>query len=101
MPESLTRTSLSPAPVPCLFAVFALATPRLVILALWFLTSWFRGMFDFVLWPILGFVLAPTTLLWYSAVERWYGGSWGTWQFAGLVVALVLDGVPARLFGKR
>ncbi len=87
--------------MPCLLAVFALATPRLAILFLWFVTSWFRGMFDFVLWPILGFLLAPTTLLWYSAVQHWFGGAWGTWQLVGLVVALMLDGVPARLFGKR
>ena len=87
--------------MPCLLAVFALATPRLVLLFLWFLTGWFRGMFDSVLWPIVGFLLAPTTLLWYSAVEHWYGGSWGTWQLVGVGVALLLDGVPARLFGKR
>jgi hypothetical protein len=87
--------------VPCLLGVFALATPRLVILALWFLTSWFRGLFDLALWPILGFLFAPMTLLWYSVVERWYDGRWGTWQLVGVGVALLLDGVPARLFGRR
>ena len=87
--------------MPCLLALLALATPRLVILALWFLTSWFRGMFDFVLWPILGFLFAPTTLLWYSAVEHWYGGRWGIWQIVGVVVALMLDGVFARASRKR
>jgi hypothetical protein len=87
--------------VPCLLALLALATPRLVILGLWFVTPWFRGMFDFALWPILGFVFAPITLLWYSAVQHWYGGHWGTWQLVGVAVALILDGVPARLLGKR
>ncbi|MDF1503030.1 hypothetical protein [Roseisolibacter sp. H3M3-2] len=87
--------------MPCFVALLALATPRLVIVALWFLTSWFRGLFDHALWPILGFVFAPLTLLWYSAVQHWYGGQWGTWQLVGVAVALVLDGVPARLFGKK
>ena len=87
--------------MPCLLAFFALATPRLLILGLWFLTSWFRGLFDFVLWPILGFLFAPTTLLWYSIVQNWYGGRWGTWQIVGVVVALMLDGVFTRIFGKR
>lgn len=88
--------------MPCLFGLLALATPRLVIALLWLLTGWFRGLFDSALWPILGFLLAPTTLLWYSAVERWYGGAWGPWQWGGLALALVLDGVPARLgLGRR
>jgi hypothetical protein len=87
--------------VPCLLALFALATPRLVIVGLWLLTDWFRGLFDFALWPILGVLFAPTTLLWYSVVEHWYGGRWETWQIVGVVVALMLDGVFTRLFGKR
>ena len=91
------RFPLATLPVPCLLAALALATPRLVILALWIATTWFRGLFDFALWPILGFLLAPTTLLWYAAVQHWYDGRWGTWQFVGLLVALVLDGVPAKL----
>jgi hypothetical protein len=87
--------------MPCLLALLALATPRLVVAALWLFTSWFVGVFSTVLWPLLGFVLAPTTLLWYTAVERWYGGQWTLWPVTGLVVALVLDGVPARLRRRR
>ena len=92
----------TPTSVPCLLALVALAAPRLTIAALWFLTNWFRGVFDSALWPILGFLFAPLTLLWYSAVQHWYGGQWGTWQIVGIVVALFMDGVPARLGrGKR
>jgi hypothetical protein len=50
--------------------------------------------FDTALWPVLGFIVLPTTLLWYSAVQNWYGGNWGLWQIVGLVVALSFDTSP-------
>jgi hypothetical protein len=85
--------------MPCLLVVLALAVPRLTTALLWLFTTWFRGVFDGWLWPLLGFLFAPFTLLWYSAVHNWFGGHWGLWQIAGLVVALLLDFSPAS--GKR
>ena len=81
--------------MPCLFGVLALFVPRLVVAALWFFTHWFDGLFDTLLWPVLGFLFAPTTLLWYSVVENVYGGAWGTLQIVVLVVALMLDLSPS------
>ncbi len=81
--------------MPCLLAIFALMTPRLVIIVLWFFSGWFRGLFDTILWPILGFVFLPTTLLWYTAVRHWFGGEWSFWPVAGLVLALMIDLSPA------
>ena len=80
--------------MPCLFAVFALAAPRLMLGILWFFTTWFRGLFDSVLWPLLGFIFLPTTLLWY-----WFAGQWTLWPVVGLVVALAIDVSPAS--GRR
>jgi hypothetical protein len=85
--------------MPCLFAVFALVTPRLLIVCLYFLTTWFNGIFSSLLFPILGFIFLPTTLLWYSAVHHWFGGQWSLWPIVGLVVALMLDISPAG--GRR
>jgi len=85
----------------CLLALLALVTPRVVILLLWLFTHWFRGMFDSVLWPILGFVFLPTTLLWYTAVQHWFGGQWTFWAVIGLVVALAIDVSPARKRRRR
>jgi hypothetical protein len=82
--------------MPCLLVVLALMVPRGVILGLWFLSDWFQGLFDSLLWPILGFVFLPTTLLWYAAVQHWFGGEWGLWPIVGLVVALLIDTSPAR-----
>lgn len=85
--------------MPCLFALLALLAPRIVIVVLWFFTTWFRGVFDNLLWPILGFIFLPTTMLWYSAVQNWYGGEWGTLQIVGIVIALLVDVSPAS--GRR
>jgi hypothetical protein len=85
--------------MPCLFAVFALLTPRLLIVVLWFFTTWFRGIFDSLLWPVLGLIFVPTTLLWYTAVQHWFGGQWSLWPIIGLVVALMIDISPAG--GRR
>jgi len=91
--------------VPLLLVALALLTPRIAVALLWFFSNWFVGLFASVLWPILGFVFLPTTLLWYSAVQHWFGGAWTLWPIVGLVVALVIDVSPARphrrLMGRR
>lgn len=85
--------------MPCLLALLALAAPRLVVFLLWFFTNWFRGVFDSLLWPVLGFFFLPTTLLWYTAVQHWFHGQWSLWPIVGLVIALAIDVSPAR--GRR
>ena len=54
--------------MPCVLVVLTLVAPRLVLALLWFFTRWFEGMFSSLLWPLVGFVFLPTTLLWYSVV---------------------------------
>jgi len=83
----------------CFFMLLALLTPRLVVALLWFFSTWFQGMFASLLWPILGFIFLPTTLLWYSAVQHWFGGHWTLWPIVGLVIALMIDISPAS--GRR
>jgi hypothetical protein len=85
--------------MPCLLALIALITPRLVIVLLAVFTSWFTGLFPNVLWPILGFFFLPTTLLWYTAVMHWFGGQWTFWPIVGIVLALMIDVSPAS--GRR
>jgi len=85
----------------CLFALLALITPRVVIVLVWLFTHWFRGVFDSVLWPLLGFIFLPTTLLWYTAVQHWFGGQWTLGPVVGLVIALAIDVSPARRRRRR
>ena len=81
--------------MPFLIALLALFTPRLVVALLIFFTSWFSGIFDSLLWLILGFIFLPTTLLWFTAVQHWFGGQWEFWPIVGIVVALLIDVSPA------
>jgi drug/metabolite transporter superfamily protein YnfA len=86
--------------MPCLIALFALIAPRLLIAILWLFTHFFAGLFASALWPILGFIFLPTTLIWFAVVQHWFGGTWdGAGQIIGLVVALMIDVSPAG--GKR
>ena len=85
--------------MPCFLVVLAFLTPRLVVALLWFFSHWFQGIFPSLLWPILGFVFLPTTLLWYTAVQHWFAGQWTLWPIVGLVVAILVDMSPAK--GRR
>ncbi len=86
--------------MPCLLTLLALVTPRLVIFLLWLLTHWFRVL-NSNLWLVLGFIFLPTTLLWYTAVQHWFGGQWTLWPVVGLVIALAIDVSPARKHRRR
>ena len=85
--------------MPCLLTLFALVAPRLVVLLLWFFSSWFSGMFVSWIWPVLGFLIAPTTLLWYSAVQHWFDGVWSFGPIVGLIIAVLIDLSPSG--GRR
>lgn len=87
--------------MPCLAVALALIAPRLTIIVLWLLTHWFRGIFDSVLWPILGFIFMPMTLLWYTAVQHWFGGAWTFWPIVGVVIAVLIDISPAKAKRKE
>ncbi|HXM37945.1 MAG TPA: hypothetical protein VN908_04700 [Gemmatimonadales bacterium] len=91
--------------MPLLLALLALFTPRIAIVLLWLFTNWFDGLFASSLWPILGFIFLPTTLLWYTAVQYWFGGVWSLWPIVGLVISLAIDVSPVRehrrIVGRR
>ena len=87
--------------MPCFLLLLAFATPRLVVALLWLFSHWFEGLFPSALWPILGFVFLPTTLLWYTAVQHWFGGQWTLGPIVGLVVAILIDLSPAKGHRRR
>ncbi len=87
--------------MPLIFAVLALFVPRVIMLLLWLLTNWFQGVYATVLWPVLGFVIMPTTTLWYSAVQNWFHGEWGLIPVIGLVFSVLLDVSPSGYRQRR
>ena len=80
--------------MPCLLTLVALITPRLVIAVLWLSTGWF-AVVPAGIWILLGFIFLPTTLLWYTAVQHWFGGEWSLVPLIGIVIALAVDVSPA------
>ena len=77
--------------MPLLLGLIGLFAPRFVIVLLWFFSGWFTGVFETRLWPILGFLILPLTLLWYSVVINWFGGVWNWWSVLVLVLAVLID----------
>jgi len=87
--------------MPLLIVLFALLVPRVTIVALWLLSDWFNGIFSTPLWPILGFIFLPLTLLWYTVVQHWFGGNWDIIPIVGLIIALLVDIAPTTRYRRR
>ncbi len=87
--------------MPLLLGIIALFAPRFVIFLLWFASSWFTGVFETRLWPLLGFLFMPLTLLWYSVVANWFAGVWGWPHLLVLVIVIVADLGLTRGAAKR
>jgi hypothetical protein len=92
--------------VPCLLALLALISPRLVLFLLWLFSNVLSRAFDSWLIPLLGFFLLPWTTLAYVAFWDWGGGHHVTgfeWFF--VVLAFVVDlgsyGAGQRYQGRR
>ena len=88
--------------MPILIILIGLFLPRLVIVLLWLFSDWFSGVFGHFIIPILCFNFLPYTLLWYSAVINWFGGTWGIWQILIMILAVAADlGAVGRSRGSR
>jgi hypothetical protein len=73
------------------FILLGIFLPRLTAAILYFFSTWFEGVFVTWYWPILGFIFAPYSMLWYSAVINWYDGTWGPLQIAVMALAVIID----------
>jgi len=76
--------------MPCLLAVLIVAFPRIAILLLYFLTSFFNGVYSTVLVPLLGFIFLPVTLLAYTWLTK-SGNPVDAFYLIVLLVAVILD----------
>ena len=77
--------------MPLLILLLGLVAPRVSIVLLWLFTSWFTGVFDRVLWLVLGLLLLPVSTLWFSVVVNVFGGQWSILPVIGMVIAVLVD----------
>ncbi len=82
--------------MPSVLLVLVHLMARLLVSLLWFFTHWFDGMSASLLWLLAGFIFLPTTVLWYTAVQHWFGGQWTLGPVVGIIVALAIDLAPVR-----
>ena len=75
--------------MPCLFALLAVAFPRVAIVLLFLFTSFFHVFQGFVI-PVLGFLFLPLTLLVYTYLLNVHAPI-GNVQLIYLLIAAVID----------
>lgn len=80
--------------MPRIMLTAGMLIPRILALLL-LVGGWFGGLFSSMVWPILGVIFLPTTLMWYGIVYHWFNGQWGVVAVGGLVVAALIDIGPA------
>jgi hypothetical protein len=76
--------------MPCLLAILVLAFPRIAIVLLYLLTNFFRGVYDTILIPVLGFIFMPLTLVAYTWLTK-SGYPVDAFYLVVMFVAVVLD----------
>jgi len=81
--------------MPCLLTGLAFFFPRLVIVLLFLFSDWLGRAYGgtAIIWPILGFIFMPYTMLAYGASVVHGGGVSGLWLVLVVVAVLVDLGV--------
>ena len=74
----------------CLIGCLALATPRLALLLVFIFSTYLERAYDTLLWPVLGFIFMPLTVLAYAWAINTHGSVEGI-RLAVVVVAVLLD----------
>lgn len=87
--------------MPCIFALMALAFPRVAILLLWFFTNFFTGVYREILLPLLGFIFLPLTLIVYTYILNRHASIYATQSLVFLFIAVILDLGLVGGWGRR
>ena len=77
--------------MPCLLALFALLTPRIVIILLVIFSDYLGTAYQTLIWPLLGFFFVPLTTLAYAFGWHQTGGSLSGVYIVLIVVAALVD----------
>jgi hypothetical protein len=76
--------------MPCLLALLALAFPRIVLLVVFFTSTYLERAYKTLLWPLIGFLFLPLTTLAYAWAMNSHGSVEGMYLVV-LVLAVLLD----------
>jgi hypothetical protein len=73
----------------CLFVLFSLITPRVVILVVWIFTDYLARAYGGWFWATVGFFFLPTTTLAYAVAKNDLSSADGSITAAGVVVIVL------------
>lgn len=76
--------------MPCLLAILALFTPRVVIVLVFLFSTYLGDAYDTVIWPLLGFIFLPLTTLAYAFGINSAGSIEGIYLVL-VVIAVLID----------
>jgi hypothetical protein len=84
-----------------LIGALSVIFPRVAVFGLAVFSTWFTGVFQTWWWPTIAFIFLPHTMLWYSAVVKWYQGVWELPQILVMLLSILLDLGVLSLIGRR
>jgi TRAP-type C4-dicarboxylate transport system permease small subunit len=76
--------------MPCLIGCIALVAPRFLIVILAIFTRYLHDAYDTWIWPLLGALFAPYTMLAYAWAMNAHGAIEGWWLVV-IIFAVLLD----------
>ena len=78
--------------MPCLLALIGIFFPRVLIVVLFFFSTWLQTAYAGVsiIWPVLGFLFMPFTTLAYALAMHAAGGVEGLYLIL-VIIAVVMD----------
>jgi hypothetical protein len=76
--------------MPCLLALLIVLFPRIAVLVLYLLTTFFNNVYDTILIPVLGFIFMPITLIAYTWLAKTHAVVDATYIVV-ILIAVVLD----------
>jgi hypothetical protein len=89
----------------CIFAIIALAVPRVLMFIIFMMTGWFGYAFETRMWSILGFVFMPYTTLAYLAAmlnnNHALTGGWLALFIAAMIVDVTHWGGGGHTYRKK
>ncbi len=84
------------------FSSVFLALPRIVIPTLWIFARWFlTDPFANWWWILIGWFMAPFSLLLYCGIYQFNGGEWQMWQYVVIGIFALLEVVISVKNGYR